>query len=241
MKENNFKNIEQLRYRIVLEIRKISNQSKVDGGTIESYFVASIVDYIVGNSLQSAVNSYLDNNFICVIFYFTLVIGLVFLFCIISRAYCYIVSRIVKNREISGKAENTNINYIKANVDEFDNTACNCLLICRSYIESYKNENDIVLKQFYYNEIVHYFEKATFIFNIILLNKNIYITNINKKEFDSIRPYRVDNFIDISESIINFLLDKSSEINYSNELSKDIKRLNEQVKKFNSLWNQWVD
>ena len=30
MKENNFKNIEQLRYRIVLEIRKISNQSKVD-------------------------------------------------------------------------------------------------------------------------------------------------------------------------------------------------------------------
>lgn len=34
MKENNFKNIEQLRYRIVLELRKISNQSKGDDGTI---------------------------------------------------------------------------------------------------------------------------------------------------------------------------------------------------------------
>ena len=55
MKENTLKNIEQLRYRIVLEIKKLSNQSKGDEGNIESYFVASIVDYVVGNSLQDAI------------------------------------------------------------------------------------------------------------------------------------------------------------------------------------------
>lgn len=237
MKENNFKNIEQLRYRIVLELRKISNQSKGDEGTIESYFVACIVDYVVGNSLQNAFESYLDNNIICVIFYFSLIIGLAFLFWIVSRLYCYIVSRISKNKKISGMAEITDLNYIKANIDEFDNTACNCLLICKNYIKAYKKENDDTLKQFYYNEIIHYFEKATFIFNIILLHNDVYIANINKMEFDPIRPYRVDSFINISNSIIDFLLNKSDGKNVSNELNNDIIKLNEQVKEFKRQWN----
>ena len=93
------------------------------------------------------------------------------------------------------------------------------------------------LKQFYYNEIIHYFEKATFIFNIILLHNDVYIANINKMEFDPIRPYRVDNFINISNSIIDFLLNELSEINISNELNKDIIKLNEQVKEFKRQWN----
>lgn len=93
MKENTLKNIEQLRYRIVLEIKKLSNQSKGDEGNIESYFVASIVDYVVGNSLQDAIKESLDGSFLCVIAYFGLIVGLAVLFWLVSRAYCYLVKK----------------------------------------------------------------------------------------------------------------------------------------------------
>lgn len=238
MKENTLKNIEQLRYRIVLEIKKLSNQSKGDEGNIESYFVASIVDYVVGNSLQDAIKESLDGSFLCVIAYFGLIVGLAVLFWLVSRAYCYLVMKRKKNKKISGRAENTDLKYIKANIDEFDNTACNCLLICKNYIRAYKKEEDLALQQFYYNEIVHYFEKATFIFNIILLRKNVYIDNENNLEFDSIKPYRVNNFIDISNSILGFLLDYSKINKNCHELNNDILKLEEQVKEFNKIWNE---
>lgn len=98
MKENTLKNIEQLRYRIVLEIKKLSNQSKGDEGNIESYFVASIVDYVVGNSLQDAIKESLDGSFLCVIAYLGLIVGLAVLFWLVSRAYCYLIMKRIKKR-----------------------------------------------------------------------------------------------------------------------------------------------
>lgn len=96
----------------------------------------------------------------------------------------------------------------------------------------------MALQQFYYNEILHYFEKSTFIFNIILLRKNVYIDNENNLEFDSIKPYRVNNFIDISNSILGFLLSYSKKNKNSHELNNDILKLEEQVKEFNKIWNE---
>lgn len=114
------------------------------------------------------------------------------------------------------------IENIKNHIDEFDNIACDGLLICKYYITKYKEENtEDKMQEFYLYEIVHHLKKSINIFKIIYDNKKLYIRSETNDEDYKIDSYRIKNFVKIAKEIYLFL---ENELKKHTEYKDDILR-----------------
>lgn len=111
-------------------------------------------------------------------------------------------------------------------IDDFDNIACDGLLICQNYVVRYKQAEEQYIKDFYLYEIIHHLNKAASIGNVIYNNQKLYVSAMNTQLLDS---YRINNFISFSQNIVRFLSDEIPEKSGNRELDNDMINLKELI------------
>lgn len=206
---NNFghKNAELLRHYIVKEIRKIDKKITNNSSQIAGYFIASFVDILI----VMIFDDFLKKESIC----FRII--LVVIFCGIFIILSKIISRVLANRHVDfliegrQKFEKDNIEKY---IDEFDNIACDGLLICQNYMKKYKSDKEYSeIKEFYFYEIVHHLKKAINIFEQVYggNDRHLYIRNTKSDPLYKIDRYRIDNFIKLSTKICKFVRSESKD------------------------------
>lgn len=216
---NNFghKNAELLRHYIVREMKKINKKISSDSNQIIGCFIASFVDILIVMIFDDVLKSYsICQRLLCLV-------TLIAFFVIASK----IVTHILEKRKINYillNKEKYNREEIEKYIDEFDNTACDGLLICQYYKKKYEENKDNIrgMQEFYFFEIVHHLNKSVKIFDKIYSNSDLYVRNETIDEDFKIDNYRVENFKQISKEIYLFLekeMKKNS--NYKNDILKN--------------------
>jgi hypothetical protein len=199
---NNFghKNAELLRHYIVREMKKINKKLSSDSNQIIGCFVASFVDVLIVMIFDDVLEGYtICKRFICLAI-------LIIIFIIVSKIIIDVLERRKINYILLNK-EKYNRDEIEKYIDEFDNTACDGLLICQYYKKKYReNQNEIQgMQEFYFYEMVHHLNKSVKIFDKIYSNDDLYVRKEIIDDDFKIDNYRIDNFKKISKEIYNFL------------------------------------
>ena len=200
---NNFghKNAELLRHYIVREIKGIDKKITDNSSELAGYFIASFVDVLV----VMVFDDFLEKTSIC---YRILIAAiLIVAFYIMSKFISYLLAKRHVNFLIEGKQKFDRDN-IEKYIDEFDNIACDGLLICQNYMNKYLNDKKcfIEVKEFYFYEIVHHLKKSINSFERVYgKDRSLYIRKNKGDELYKIDSYRIENFIKISQKICDFL------------------------------------
>ncbi len=208
------KNAELLRHYIIREMKKMNKKISSDSDQLLGCFVASLVDVLIVLIYDDMLKQLsLCCRLICIVV-------LLILFWVSSQ----IIVCVVKKRRINYillENKKYDIENIKRHIDEFDNIACDGLLICKYYIKKYKEEGEEEgkMQEFYLYEIVHHLKKSVNIFNIIYDDKKLYIRSKVNDEDYKIDIYRIENFVKITKEVYSFL---EKEINKHTEYKDDI-------------------
>lgn len=233
------KNLELLRFYVSKDIKKIDSKLQKNESELMGYFLGSLVDILVVFLFNDIFSTFILLNInitfwqvalkiLCIV----LLIG-VFLF--VSWSSKKIHEYRVKKSNVSGKSAYVVDDKRQEMIDDFDNIACDGLLICQNYISRYnevKDDKEEYIKEFYLYEIIHHLSKATSIFNVIYCNQNLYISAKNIQLLDS---YRVNNFIFFSQQIMKFLVEEIKHYPNNQELKDDMINLENLVNGWTSI------
>lgn len=188
------KNLELFRFYVSKDIKRIDKKMEENESNILGYFLGSLIDLLIVIFFDQGVNELLKSK--CSVTQIACkvvgIVGLLFLFLFISwstkKIHLYFLYR---NKE-SGRSEYVMKEEQQITIDEFDNIACDGLLICENYIKRYNETVEQHVRNFYLYEIIHHMDKAGAIFNDIYCHRTLYISSENDELLDS---YRVNNFI----------------------------------------------
>lgn len=220
------KNIELLRFYVSKDINKIDKKIQKNDSEMKGYFLASLVDILIVIIFDESMEySPIWKKLLWIV-------GLLAVFLILSK----IIPRFSKWKD-DRKKEAGRDKYLSDNIlqmiDDFDNIACDGLLICENYIKKYNEKgNEQYIKDFYLYEIIHHLSKVTDIFRQIYSDPTIYINDSNKKLLDS---YRVNNFIAFAKGINSFLHTEFGNSTEIAALNDDLKNLNDTISHWNSI------
>lgn len=190
-----YKNLELLRFYLSKDINKIDKKIQKNDNELRGFFIASLVDFLI----VIICNQYLER--LCFVLKIVSIVGLIVLFLVLSSAIsAYVLYRREKRAE-AGRDKYLSEKVLEK-VDDFDNIACDGLLICAHYIQKYSKDNPQYINDFYLFEIIHHLKKITDIFRGIYSEQNIYISDQNRELLD---PYRINNFIIFAQNINVFL------------------------------------
>lgn len=224
------KNLELLRFYVSKDIGKIDAKIQNNESNLLGYFLGSLVDVLIvllfGDFFDVFLEAYVSSVKWQVITKIVLIVGLVGLFIFVSWISKKIRERRIKKKQVSGKRAYDVSAELQEMIDNFDNIACDGLLICQNYILRYRQVDEKYIKDFYLYEIIHHLNKAASICNIINNNQKLYISAQNAQLLDS---YRVNNFIVFSQNIVKFLSDEIPENSGNKELDDDMTNLKELV------------
>lgn len=230
-----YKNLELLRFYVSKDIKRIDSKMQSNESELLGYFLASLVDLLIVvffDDLLSQVISRTCNPIFQIFIKICLIISFGFLFVTIVFVTKNIRENKIKKRKIIGK----NVYIVSEDkqevIDDFDNIACDGLLICQNYIIRYKEEKEDYIKSFYLYEIIHHIGKATDICNKIYTNQSLYISSKNHQLLDA---YRVNNFIIFSKKIIDFLSTEIPEDSGDSDLDTEMRNLKELVNKWEKI------
>lgn len=225
-----YKNLELLRFYVSKDIRKIDNKIQDNGSDLIGYFIGSLVDILIVLLFDDSLDQIMDQYISCLglqilikVLILLLLIGLFVFASWITRKICVWYQ---KKNDVSGRSPYIADTEKQELIDNFDNIACDGLLICQNYILRYESVQQDYIKDFYLYEIIHHLCKATDIFDEVYHNQNLYISSKNNQLLDS---YRVNNFIDFAKEIIKFLSTKIPENSSNAELNKDMNNLKQLV------------
>lgn len=204
---NNFghKNAELLRHYIVKEIREIDKKLTDNSNHVAGYLYASFVDILI----VMIFDDFLKKASIC--FRIILAVILILVFMGVSAIVSHIKAKRHVNLLIEGRQKYDKDN-IEKYIDEFDNVACDGLLICQNYMKKYmKSKECPEIKEFYFYEIVHHLKKSINIFEQVYGGKNscLYIRRDKDDSIYKIDEYRTKNFIKICTKIYDFVKTES--------------------------------
>lgn len=220
--QSGHKNLELLRFYLSKDINKIDKKIQANNSDTIGYFIASLVDILIVLVFDDYLKCVsLWKKILCIL-------GLVALFILVSKVAIFF-SKCIRNRSKESGKELYVDESIQEVIDNFDNIACDGLLICENYIQKYNQANKPHVKDFYLYEIIHYLKKMSDIFRIIYSRKDLYISSLNKELID---VYRVNNFILFSQEINCFLQDNISMPSGMHDLDKDLTNLNEEISKW---------
>lgn len=219
---NNHKNFELFRYYISRDIDKLDRKIEGRNNELFSYILASLVDVVVVMLFQNDIaEKSILIKIVCVIFLIAMFVG-------VYKASGYLQKSIKTKRKESGLNSLTNEEEKQRIIDEFDNIACDGLLICENYLKKYKETDEDYLKKFYLYEVVHHLNKAVDVFEKVYTRKKQFI---QKNTLELIDVYRANNFIDFSKAVLTTVNEKAKEM-------KD-KELEQKLKNLDSLINNW--
>lgn len=213
------KNIELLRFYVSKDINKIDKKIQSNDSQMKGYFLASLVDILI----VIIFDKYMEYSPIWEKLLW--IVGLTVLFLILSK----FVSLFSKWKNDRKREAGRNIylsDDILQKIDDFDNIACDGLLICENYIKKYKEVNERYIKDFYLYEIIHHLSKITDIFRQIYSQPTIYISDSNKELLDS---YRINNFIVFATEINLFLHTELGNSTGNKALDDNLKNLGDTI------------
>ena len=234
------KNIELLCFYLGKDISKIDKKIQDGESNLLGYFIASLVDILIvlffDQGLQELLTSKIDSDLLIVGIKILCIVGLLFVFLLVVWAVKFIRNFINIRRTISGKKAYKVKDEQQSKIDDFDNIACDGLLICQNYIQRYGEADQDYVKEFYLYEIIHHLDKARIIFMEIYRDKILYIaTQENDYNTELIDTYRVNNFITFAKAILVFLNEKIPEKPDNEDLKRDMDNLREKIGKWELL------
>lgn len=216
-----YKNLELLRFYVSKDIRKIDNKMQDSGSELIGYFIGSLVDILTVLLFNDTLDQVMKQYVSCFGLQILLKILILFLLIVLFVLASWITRKICiwyqKKNDVSGRSSYKVDAKRQEMIDDFDNIACDGLLICQNYILRYGSTTEDYIKDFYLYEIIHHLCKAADIFDEVYRNRNIYISSKDNQLLDS---YRVNNFIDFSTEIMNFLLSKIPQNSSNTDLNK---------------------
>lgn len=217
---NSHKDLELLRYYLNRDLSRIDRNIQSNKIELLGYFVASLVDMSVVVLFSELLNGK------SAWYKLLAVIILIVLFIAVSKTANYIATWISNRRKESGREEYYLDDARQAIIDEFDNIACDALLICENDMQRYEETDIEYIKNFYLYEIIHHLTKSVDLFNEIYSHRDLYISSKNSELIDS---YRVNNYIEFAKGINEFLRDAFKSQKIGNELETDLDNLNESI------------
>lgn len=217
------KNIELLRFYISKDISKINKKIKDNDNQLTSSLIASLIDILIVIIFSDDFkNSSRLSKIVWIVF-------LVVFFLIATKVISKIRNAIVNRRKETGK-DKYKLEVILERIDEFDNIACDGLLICQNYKSKFSAVSETYLKSFYFFEIIHHLKKIVSIFECIRENPELYIDDNDERKLDT---YRVNNFIIFAKEINKFVQSQKISLSDDKNLADDISNINAQI-------NKWV-
>lgn len=209
------KNIELLRFYINKDLRRIDKKITANNDNFLGYFFASLIDILI----VLVFDDYLTCvPILCRICFIVL---LIVVFKIVSVLYKLITNSWRRRRGELGKDRYLSEN-IQAVIDDFDNIACDGLLICENYSQRYMETEKVYLRDFYLYEIIHHLDKALRICDKICIDSDIYVSSRHDGLID---VYRLRNFLSFSREINNFLEEQTKDIKLEDGLQVKLKDL----------------
>ena len=236
------KNIELLRFYLSKDIKRIDKKIDSNESNLISYFIASLVDIFVVVLFDDLVKDFIKCKMknIPMIWQILARLGcialLIGLFCGVVCLIKKVLKRIQQKKAVSGELEYNLKPKQQEKIDDFDNIACDGLLICQHYIQRFSESGiEEHVKAFYFYEVIHHLEKSRRKFSEIYENQELYIaTKENNYDSELIDTYRVNNFIDFSGKILEFLKNHISEMEQNPDLIKDMDNLDSKI----SVWEK---
>ena len=197
----NHKHIELLSYYLSRDIKRIENKIKRDEYALLGYFIASIVDVLIVVIFEEYIKS------IAWYYKVAILLGLVILYVAILKLFNCIHKECLKKQIIAGR-DLLDDESVERMVDEFDNIAVDGLLLCYYYMDQYKKEMDVNVKQLCLYETLHYLDKSCRVFRRIA---NDYVRYVSEGDNKLISAYRIDNYLSIAESVVGFLKERKGD------------------------------
>ncbi|MCM1295245.1 MAG: hypothetical protein NC311_06860 [Muribaculaceae bacterium] len=218
---NSFKNFERLRYRISNDIRELAadNKSSNDcmGEEISDTIFATVFSAFV---TEVAFNGNAETMKWCAVFEKVLIFILVYI-------SSYVVYNLLHGKWVDClekrkiKTVDKSMNAMIQIQKDFDNIACDSILVARDFKSAYENlkrleengniEEDKNLKAFYLFEIMHYLGTACEKTKNLVGNKEKCIRTLNESE--GVDIFRVKNIIEIMQELYIFLDSNLSMLN----------------------------
>lgn len=230
---NGHKNLELFRYYLNRDLQKIDSSIQDNRGELKGYFIASLVDILVvflfSENWIDFGKKWIDEE---ILIKLITIVVLIVLFIGISWISNKILQYWHLKRKESGREEYIVDEAKQRTIDGFDNIACDGLLICESYMERYGLTEKPYVKEFYFYEIIHHLTKSTDLFEEIYGHIDLYVSS---KKIELIDTYRVNNYIDFTKKINDFLRSEMKEFTKDDEVKRDIDNLDAVVAKWKHI------
>lgn len=209
------KNIELLRFYINKDLTKIDKKLSTSSDNFLGYFLASLVDILI----VFVFNDYLEC--VSILRRIILIIGLLVLFLLVSKIVIGFMKWRTQSKKQLGK-DRYLTEEIQQVIDDFDNIACDGLLICENYCQRYEDTAKVYLQDFYLYEIIHHLDKALNICEEICSEQNLYASS---EHDDLIDLYRIKNFVQFASEIYDFLMKRLENKSLEYGLQKSVYHL----------------
>lgn len=227
---NGHKNLELFRYYLNRDLQKIDSSIQDNRGELKGNFIASLVDILVvflfSENWIDFGKKWIDEE---ILIKLITIVVLIVLFIGVSWISNKILQYWHLKRKESGREEYIVDEAKQRMIDGFDNIACDGLLICESYMERYGLTEKPYVKEFFFYEIIHHLTKSTDLFEEIYGHIDLYVSS---KEIELIDTYRVNNYIDFTKKINDFLRSEMKEFTKDDEVKRDIDNLDAVVAKW---------
>lgn len=229
---DSFKNFERLRYRLSNDMREIAsctsgNADDVKGQISNTIFATIFSAFITEIALKDNGNEY---N-ICMLVFQIFIFCIVYIVSYIAYNYLYnIISSARKKRKVN-KLDTSTTKMIQIQKD-FDNIACDSILVAKSYIDAFNslsnNASTQSLKTFYFYEVMHYLDTASEKTKELVEFKNECIRTLQTAS--GVDIYRVVNLKNIMREINMFLNNELNNICNGNPDKQAIQYQYNQIK-----------
>ena len=233
--QNGHKNIELLRFYVSKDINRIEKKIQKNESDLLGYFVGSLVDLFIVVLFDQGIDSLFSedqSSWKQVVLKILVIALLLCIFFLVSWITTKIRTWGINRSRESGKREYEIKEEQQRTIDDFDNIACDGLLICENYIRKYSKNKKDYMKDFYKYEIIHHLTKAGDIFDQIYEHKALYVSVGNHELLDS---YRINNFIEIFQNIVSFLRKEIPENSGDPDLDVDMDYLTSFVNKWKAI------
>lgn len=142
------------------------------------------------------------------------------------------VCNALKKEKVPSKAK------IKELIDDFDHIACDNILISQNFINAYNDKNtSILLKEFYFYEIVYYTNVSLSIIQKLIYNKNLCIND--KNNTNRVHLFRLENALFMLNDIYTFINENKEKNGVDAVLQPSVNNMVSELKnKLNNLSEQ---
>lgn len=197
-----FKNSEFLKYSINSKIDKEFSRSRIDSSINLAQLLSSVFSASLTTILITTLNDLItvDNAF----GKFFAILGIAIAIIVITYFSLFFLIGYIFKTIREKRVLKFGVNEIHELIEQFDNLACDSILIVEKYIEDLKSKkNSKEIDNYYIYEAIHYLKKAVGITEAIIGRKDE--CTCEKNDTSKIDMFRIRNLVSIMKIQIHFL------------------------------------